>query len=157
MSLIERITKVGDAQVWYDNMPVESVYTVGIAGEKFLRAIKDQGAIMGTVCPTCNLTYLPPMMYCERCFAELEEWVEVGTKGTVYAYTILGVSLEEEPLEEPQILALIRMEGVHGGLVQRLGEVKPEDVEIGMAVEAIFKPQKQREGSILDIEYFKPV
>lgn len=157
MSLIERITKVGDAQVWYDNMPVESVYTVGIAGEKFLRAIKDQGAIMGTVCPTCNLTYLPPMMYCERCFAELEEWVEVGTKGTVYAYTILGVSLEEEPLEEPQILALIRMEGVHGGLVQRLGEVKPEDVEIGMAVEAVFKPQKQREGSILDIEYFKPV
>ena len=157
MSLIERITKVGDAQVWYDNMPVESVYTVGIAGERFLRAIKDQGAIMGTVCPTCNLTYLPPMMYCERCFAELEEWVEVGTKGTVYAYTILGVSLEEEPLEEPQILALIRMEGVHGGLVQRLGEVKPEDVEIGMAVEAVFKPQKQREGSILDIEYFKPV
>ncbi len=157
MSLIERITKVGDAQVWYDNMPVESVYTVGIAGERFLRAIKDQGAIMGTVCPTCNLTYLPPMMYCERCFAELEEWVEVGTKGTVYSYTILGVSLEEEPLEEPQILALIRMEGVHGGLVQRLGEVKPEDVEIGMAVEAVFKPQKQREGSILDIEYFKPV
>ena len=157
MSLIERITKVRDAQVWYDNMPVESVYTVGIAGEKFLRAIKDQGAIMGTVCPTCNLTYLPPMMYCERCFAELEEWVEVGTKGTVYAYTILWVSLEEEPLEEPQILALIRMEGVHGGLVQRLGEVKPEDVEIGLAVEAVFKPQKQREGSILDIEYFKPV
>jgi uncharacterized OB-fold protein len=157
MSLIERITKVRDAQVWYDNMPVESVYTVGIAGEKFLRAIKDQGAIMGTVCPTCNLTYLPPMMYCERCFAELEEWVEVGTKGTVYTYTVLGLSLAEEPLEEPEILALIRMEGVHGGLVQRLGEVKPEDVEIGMAVEAIFKPQKQREGSILDIEYFKPV
>jgi uncharacterized OB-fold protein len=157
MSLIERITKVGDAQVCYDNMPIESVYTVGIAGEKFLRAIKDQGAIMGAVCPTCNLTYLPPMMYCERCFAELEEWVEVGTKGTVYAYTILGISLEEEPLEEPQILALIRMEGVHGGLVQRLGEVKPDDVEIGMAVEAVFKPQKQREGSILDIEYFKPV
>ena len=157
MSLIERITKVGDAKVCYDNMPIESVYTVGIAGEKFLRAIKDQGAIMGAVCPTCDLTYLPPMMYCERCFAELEEWVEVGTKGTVYCYTILGVSLEEEPLEEPQILALIRMEGVHGGLVQRLGEVKPEDVEIGMAVEAVFKPQKQREGSILDIEYFKPV
>jgi len=157
MSLIERITKAGDARVWYDDMPIESVYTVGIAGERFFRTIKDQGVIMGTVCPTCNLTYLPPMMYCERCFTKLEEWVETGTKGTVYTYTVLGLSLAEEPLEEPQILALIRMEGVHGGLVHRLGEVKPEEVAIGMAVEAVFKAQKQREGSILDIEYFKPV
>jgi uncharacterized OB-fold protein len=156
MSLIERIAKFGDAKVWYDNMPIESLYTVGIAGEKFFRAIKDRGAIMGTVCPTCDLTYLPPMMYCERCFAELEEWVEVGTKGTVYTYTILGVSLEDSPLEEPELLALIKMEGIHGGLVHRLGEVLPERVEIGMAVEAVFKPQKEREGSILDIKYFKP-
>jgi len=157
MSLIERITKVDDARVWYDDMPIESVYTVGIAGERFFRAIKDRGAITGTVCPTCDLTYLPPVMYCERCFAELDEWVELSTKGTVYTHTVLRLSLEEETLEEPQILALIRMEGVHGGLVHRLGEVNPEEVEFGMAVEAVFSPQNQREGSILDIEYFKPV
>ena len=156
MSLIERITKFGDAKVWYDNMPIESLYTVGIAGETFFRAIKDRGVIMGTVCHECNLTYVPPMMYCERCFSGLDEWAEVGTKGTVYSYTILGVSLEDNPLEEPEILALIKMEGVHGGLVHRLGEVEPEEVKIGMAVEAVFKPSKERKGSILDIKYFKP-
>jgi uncharacterized OB-fold protein len=157
MSLIERITDVRDAKVWYDNIPIESQYTVGIAGEKFFRELKDQGVIMGTVCPNCNLTYLPPVMYCERCFAELEEWVDVGLKGTVYTYTVLGVSLDGDPLEKPEILALVKMEGVHGGLVHRLGEVEPDEVEIGMAVEAVLKPARQRRGSILDIEFFKPV
>jgi uncharacterized OB-fold protein len=156
MSLIQRITKSGDAKVWHGNIPIESLYTVGIAGEKFFRAIKDQGVIMGTVCTECNLTYVPPMMYCERCFAELEDWIEVGTEGTVYTYTVLGVSLEDSPLEEPEIFAFIKIEGVHGGLVHRLGEVEPEEVEIGVAVEAVFKPQEEREGSILDIKYFKP-
>jgi uncharacterized OB-fold protein len=142
MSLIERITDVRDAKVWYDNIPIESQYTVGIAGEKFFRELKDQGVIMGTVCPNCNLTYLPPVMYCER---------------TVYTYTVLGVSLDGDPLEKPEILALVKMEGVHGGLVHRLGEVEPDEVEIGMAVEAVLKPARQRRGSILDIEFFKPV
>jgi Predicted nucleic-acid-binding protein containing a Zn-ribbon len=53
-------------------------------------------------------------------------------------------------------LAFIKMEGVHGGLIHRLGEVEPEEVEIGMVVEAVFRPQEEREGSILDIKYFKP-
>jgi uncharacterized OB-fold protein len=157
MSLIERIGTFADAKVWYDNMPLESQYTVGIAGERFFRAIKDQGVILGTVCPACELTYVPPTMYCERCFSQLDEWVDVGTKGSVYTYTVVTRSLEGENLEEPEILALVRLEGAHGGIVHRLGEVKLEEVEIGMAVEAVLKPKAKREGSILDIQYFKPM
>ena len=36
MSLIERIGRFADAKVWRGHMPLESQYTVGIAGEKFL-------------------------------------------------------------------------------------------------------------------------
>ena len=32
----------------------------------------------------------------------------------------------------------------------------PEDIKIGMQVEAVFKDQRDREESILDIVYFKP-
>ncbi|HJX38008.1 MAG TPA: Zn-ribbon domain-containing OB-fold protein [Anaerolineae bacterium] len=157
MSLIERLQKVEDAKVWYDDIPIENEYTVGIAGERFLRTLKEQGVIMGTVCPNCDLTYVPPSMYCERCFAELDEWVEVPSTGVVDTYTVLTRSLEGEPLGEPQVLALIRLEGAHGGLVHRLGEITPEEVEIGMAVQAVLKPANERQGSILDIEHFKPV
>lgn len=157
MPLIERIGTLGDAKVWHDHMPLESEYTVGIAGEKFFRAIKDRGVILGTVCPACGLTYVPPSMYCERCFAELEEWVEVPHRGSVYTYTILTRSMEDQPLDEPQVLALIELEGVHGGLVHKLATVRLDEVEVGMEVEAVFKPEQERVGSILDIEYFKPV
>jgi uncharacterized OB-fold protein len=143
MSLIERLGTFGDAKVWYDNFPLESEYTVGIAGERFLRAIKDRGVILGTVCPACDLTYVPPSMYCERCFTQLDEWVELPAKGTVYTFTIVTRSF-------------VKLPGAHGGLVHRLKTAKPEDVEIGMEVEVVFKPQKEREGSILDIEGFKP-
>ena len=37
-----------------------------------------------------------------------------------------------------------------------LGEVEPEQLEIGMRVKAVFKDPAEREGSILDIDYFRP-
>ncbi|MDH4208209.1 MAG: Zn-ribbon domain-containing OB-fold protein [Anaerolineae bacterium] len=157
MSLIERIEKVGDAKVWYDDIPIENEYTVGIAGERFLRTLKDRGVITGTLCPNCDLTYVPPSMYCERCFTQLDQWVEVPPTGVVETFTVLTRSLEGEPLDELQVLAVIRLEGAHGGLVHRLGEISPEEVEIGMAVEAVLKPASERQGSILDIEHFRPV
>ena len=43
------------------------------------------------------------------------------------------------------------------GILHKLGEVKPEDVKIGMKVKAVWKPAKEREGAITDIKYFKPI
>jgi uncharacterized OB-fold protein len=40
----------------------------------------------------------------------------------------------------------VKFDGAVGGLVHKLGEVKPSEVRIGMAVEAVFKPQAERKG-----------
>ena len=37
------------------------------------------------------------------------------------------------------------------------GEMKPEELKIGMKVKAVWKPEKERTGSITDIKYFKPL
>jgi hypothetical protein len=81
----------------------------------------------------------------------------VAIKGKVYTYTIAYYDLDERRLQQPVILALISFDGVCGGLVHKLGEVEPEGVRIGMPVEAVFKSPQERTGSILDIQYFKPV
>jgi len=52
---------------------------------------------------------------------------------------------------------MIKIHGTDGGLVHKIGETSPKDVKIGMEVEAVFKPREEREGSINDIKYFKPV
>jgi hypothetical protein len=66
----------------------------------------------------------------------------------------LHVNLDGSSSDVPQIIAFIRFGD--GGLIHRLGEIDPEQVNFGMTVQAVFKPASERIGSILDITYFKP-
>jgi uncharacterized OB-fold protein len=140
---------------WQGDLPVANRYTFGLAGEKFFRTLKDEGRILGTYCPDCDHTYVPATIFCERCLGKLDEWVDVGTQGEVVTFTFLNVGLDGTELEEPEIIAFVSF--ADGGIIHHLGEIELEKVEIGMTVEAVFKPKKERVGSILDIKYFKPV
>lgn len=152
MTLLERNPQAPSA--WRGDLPVNNRYTAGVAGERFLRAIKDEGAILGSCCERCEITYVPARQFCERCLDELNDWVDVGTQGELYTFTLLYENLDGSLREEPEIVAFIRI--ADGGLVHKLSKIELEDIEIGMIVEAVFKPKAKREGSILDIEYFKP-
>jgi uncharacterized OB-fold protein len=153
MTLLHRDPKAPVS--WLGELPVTNRYTYGLAGEKFFRTMKDEGHIMGTYCPHCDHTYVPAAAFCEQCLRKLDEWVDVGTIGDVVTYTFLNIGLDGSPLEKPEIVAFIRF--ADGGLIHRLGEIEPDQVEIGLMVEAVFKPKSKRIGSILDIKYFKPV
>ncbi|MEW6523379.1 MAG: OB-fold domain-containing protein [Bacillota bacterium] len=56
-------------------------------------------------------------------------------------------------LDRPGIYAFIQVDGTGGGLVHRLGEIDPDQVYIGLPVEAVFLPKERRAGSVLDISY----
>jgi hypothetical protein len=157
MAILEKIDKLGHAIAWRGDIPIQSRYTAGVAGERFFREIKDNGRILGTHCPECDLIYVPAAMFCERCFADLTEWVEVESTGTVFSYTVLHRDMDDRPLDPPAILAYVKLDGSDGGLIHYLGEVDPEDVCIDMEVQAGFKDPAERVGSILDIKYFKPL
>jgi uncharacterized OB-fold protein len=157
VAITEKVDKLHRATVWEGDLPISSRYTAGIAGERFFREIKDNARIMGARCQACDLTYVPATLFCERCFAELDEWVEVPGRGEVFTYTVLHRDLDEKVLDPPALLAYVKLEGTNGGLVHFLGEIEPEQVHIGLEVEAIFKDVPEREGSILDVRYFRPV
>ena len=139
---------------WQGDLPVMNRYTFGLGGEKFFRTLKDEGRILGTHCSHCDVTYVPATVFCERCLNKLDDWVDVGTSGEVVTYTFLHVNLDGSSRENPEIIAFIRF--ADGGLIHRLGEIDPIHVEIGLMVQAVFKPASERTGSILDINYFKP-
>ncbi len=153
MTLLQRDPKAPVA--WTDELPVANRYTYGLAGEKFFRTLKDEGRILGTHCPNCDHTYVPAAIFCERCLSKLDEWIDVGTIGDVVTYTVLHVGLDGNQLAEPELIAFIHLGD--GGLIHHLGEMDANQVEIGMMVEAVLKPKSKREGSILDIRYFRPV
>jgi uncharacterized protein len=152
MTLLDR--DLNAPKSWQDALPVTSRYTFGLAGERFFREIKDNGHLFGTYCMNCDHTYVPGTLFCERCLSKLDEWIDVGTTGEVYTFTLLFKGYDGSERKEPLVIAFIRI--ADGGLVHRLDEVALDDIYIGMIVEAVFKPKDERQGSILDIEYFKP-
>ncbi|MDQ7778467.1 MAG: Zn-ribbon domain-containing OB-fold protein [Planctomycetota bacterium] len=157
MALIERMQKRPDLTYWEGKIPMNYVYTVGRAGEKFFQEFKN-GKIFGAKCGACDITYVPPRTYCEKCFARLEDsYINVGLRGTVHAFAECHEAFDGSRKDKPSIVAIVRIDGTQGGLYHWLGKVSFSDVRIGMPVEAVFKTGKSRKGSILDIEYFKPV
>jgi len=157
MSLLERVNRITDIRSWWGEIPIQSRYTYGLAGERFFREIMDNARLLGTHCPSCQYTYVPPTLFCERCFTRLEDWVEVGSEGMVESFTVLHVTLDGTPLDEPDVLALIQLDGADSVLVHRLGDVSLDELRIGMRVKAVFEPRRKRKGGILDIRHFAPV
>lgn len=154
---LDKTTNPYKIRHWLGDMEADYVYTLGKAGERFFKEIKENGKIMGAKCPQCNVTHVPARMYCEKCFAELEEWVDVGKRGEVHTFTIATIDVDGKKMKKPTIYALIKFNGACGGLVHKIGEAKAEKVKIGMKVEAVLKPSFERKASITDIKYFKPI
>ena len=137
------------------DMEADYIYTPGVAGDKFFKAIRDEGKFYATHCESCDHTYLPPRMYCERCFAKLEKWIEVEPTGVVDTYTLVHEDHNSEKLAEPVLIAFVRFDKTNGGLIHKLGGVDASSVKIGMKVKAVLKDK--RTGGLTDIDYFGPV
>lgn len=153
----ERVGKLEETRTWRGSLPVEHVYTFGLAGEDFFRALKDRKKIYGSRCPSCRSLYLPPKLYCERCFVEMPKgnWEEIKGPGEVASFTILHRDANGAPLENPVPIAFIAFPGVLGGIIHRLGEVPLAEISIGMRVHPVF--EDRRKGGVHDIRYFAPV
>jgi uncharacterized OB-fold protein len=62
-------------------------------------------------------------------------------------------------IKEPETPAVIDLDGASPlhGILHKLGDVDPQQISIGMRVQAVWKPENEREGAITDILYFQPI
>ena len=132
--------------------------TVGEVYTKFYEGLKAR-KILANKCGKCNRVYVPPRPFCDICFIEPLEWIEVDPKGIVQTYTITYQKFENLP-NPPYITAVIRINGSATSLIHFIGEIQhekpsepPEKIKIGMSVEPVWADE--REGDILDIKYFR--
>ena len=132
-------------------------WDTGIAVSEYLRGLK-RGVILGRECRNCRRVLVPPRMFCEECFRATDRWMDVPDTGTVNTFSICYIRWDMAPLKEPEIPFVLDIDGPTPGMgfMHKLGEVRPDDVRVGLEVEAVWKPEEEREGSILDIRYFRP-
>jgi uncharacterized protein len=129
-------------------------YVGKLASDFFIR-LRDNKKISASRCDKCNLVYVPPKSVCGYCLSEIKDLIEISDTGTVVSFTEICYNEPVQPIAAPFIYGIIKLDGADTGLVHYIGSVDPKDVKIGMCVQAVFK--EKREGSILDIDYFKPV
>lgn len=134
------------------------VWSTGVATSRFLRGLR-KGELWGRGCDGCGRVLVPPRMYCEDCYRPTDRWVRLKDTGRVVTFSVAHVNSDASRRKEPILVSVIEMDGASPlmGILHLLGEVPPERVRIGMPVEAVWRPDGERTGSITDIRYFRPL
>ncbi len=157
MPILEKIDLPIQARHWTDSIPLEYHYTAGVAGEEFRRELKENGKLLTSKCPKCKTSYLPARMFCPSCFIETKDRTTIAKPGYVYSHTVVSGDKSGNKTTEPTLVALVKFDGVTGGIVHRLEAEAPEKVTIGLKVEPVLRERNNRTGALTDIVYFKPL
>ncbi len=141
-------------------IPMDATFrwSVGACMETFIGGLGKR-KLLGIRCPRCDRVFVPPRMICERCFAETEEWVEVGPMASTVACTTAFVRVDAKAgglleLDRPEILALIKPDGADSAFVHRVFEILPEDMREDIRLEAMWTAQPS--GDLTDLLGFRP-
>lgn len=142
----------------HDEMHADFAWDAGIGIARYLEALKN-GIILGSYCQTCRKTVVPPRTVCEWCYRPVDKYVQLQDTGTINTFSLCYVTWDVKRIKEPEIPAVIEIDGASRlhGIMHKLGEVKPDEVHIGMRVKAVWKKPEERQGAITDILYFKPL
>ncbi|MBS7643269.1 Zn-ribbon domain-containing OB-fold protein [Candidatus Bathyarchaeota archaeon] len=103
----------------------------------FFEELKNK-KLVGTRCNKCKVIHCPPRADCPKCYISDMERVQLSGKGIVETFTVIYVAPESFSHLAPYILVVVKLDEGSKLLSQLIG-VKPEDVKIGMRVEAVFE------------------
>ena len=131
-------------------------YSAGQSASRFLRAI-EKGKLLGQRCPVDGRVYFPSRGSCPQHAVTFgDEVVERSDKGTVVIFSIVRVPSANIPLELPYVAVNVVLDGADTILMHVL-EANPDDVHMGMRVQAIWKPKEECTTSTANIMYFRAI
>ncbi len=140
--------------VHHSKIKVPYTWSVGETGSRFLKALRDDKKILANKCPQTGQIFCPPKLNSPYSLKPITEWLELPGTGTVQTFTQRHYDSLAAAADAPRIYALILLDGATQALPHLLGEVSFDKVKTGMRVQPVFR--ENREGHILDIQYFKP-
>ncbi len=130
-------------------------YVAGDYKARYLRALKDK-VILGSKCSKTGKVFVPPLVNSPESFAPADEFVEVPDRGLITTFCVVNIPVIGRNLELPYVVASVALDGAALSIFALIQEAKPDEVRMGMRVEAVWKPDGERQGSHEDILYFRP-
>ena len=130
-------------------------WKVEVNGLKLLvKGLKDK-KVLGRKCHLCGTVYVPGVLYCRKCFVSIEEVVEVESTGKVATFTVNVADVRGNPVDEPQVLCCVQLDGADSWLMGNLDIDDWHKVRVGMPVKIHFL--EETTGVLADMEYFEPL
>jgi uncharacterized OB-fold protein len=148
MAVREKITKNISLGYFEGEIPMKYRYTMGVAGEKFYRAVMN-GKLTASVAKGSGTVYCPPRIFCEDSFEAIDDIIELSGAGTLESFTFSFEDLHGDS-QDPVIIALVKFDGADTATPVKM-QAELDEPFIGMRVEAKFLAKNKRAGSINDI------
>ena len=130
-------------------------YVAGDVRARYLHALKEK-KILGARCSKTGKVFVPPLVASPETFAPCEELVEIADRGVVTTFCVVNIPVIGRNIEIPYVAASVALDGADISIYALIQECRPEDVRMGMRVEAVWKPDGERQGDHEDIQYFRP-
>jgi uncharacterized OB-fold protein len=127
--------------------------SVGPVVGRFLTALRD-GRIEG-IRTRDGRVMVPPLEYDPDTAEPLDQFVDVGSAGTVTTWSWIVEPRPNNPLERSFAWALIRLDGADTAMLHAVDAGDESRMRTGMRVRARWRAE--RVGHIRDIECFEPV
>lgn len=115
-------------------------------------------ALVGEVCPHCQVRIFPPRDICPECGQEARLEFAFSGRGEVYSYTTVMDAPTGHEQNAPYTVALIRLE--EGPMVTaQLTDLGDQPVEIGMPVEMVTRRLREdgERGMLVYGYKFRPI
>ncbi len=142
--------------VYKGRIKVPYTWYVGEYGSRFYVELRDNKKIFGTKCSKCKKVIVPPRNVCAKCFKPVTDWVEVKDTGVVQTLTVVHYAAPAiHPLKAPFAYAVIKLDGADTGFFHLIAYTYLKKLKAGTKVKAVFR--EERQGNLLDIQYFKAV
>ena len=130
-------------------------YVAGDYRARQLRAFKDK-KILGSRCAKTGKVFIPPIVNSPESFAPCTEFVEVADRGVITTFCVVNIPVIGREIELPYVAASVALDGADISIFAAIQECKPGQVRMGLRVEAVWKPDGERQGNHEDILYFRP-
>ena len=135
---------------------LEYTYTAGDVQSQFLRSVA-KGQLTGHRCGQCEKVYVPPRGLCPTDGVATSEVVELSDKGTVTTFCVVNLPFYGQSLEIPYVCASILLDGADVPIFHLIQEIPPNEVKIGMRVEAAWVDDAEMKPNLASIKHFRPI
>ena len=122
--------------------------------EQFYR-FASQKRLMAARCSNCGNLLLPPRPMCPKCLSTDLTWVELEKRGKLLTYTVIHVAPTQFQCMVPYTVGIVKLkDGLK--LPGMIRGVEPQEIEVGMELEADFDTTLPAEWPTWPRYFFRP-